>query len=112
MGNRNVIGEGIFRLARRALAAVKLYGSQTGLLDKFTHVGKRQEGGFSEGSYFFDCLSNNRGLSRGYCGPGEWGGEIKLAGNFQIRVVFKTVACTASDGLTPERTGLSAPHVP
>ena len=52
MGNRNVIGEGIFCLARRALAAVKLYGSQTGLLDKFTHVGKRQEVGFSEEAIF------------------------------------------------------------
>lgn len=39
-------------LNRPALAAVKLYGLQTGLLDKFTHVGKRQEVGFSEGSHF------------------------------------------------------------
>ncbi len=46
--------EGIFCLARRALAVVKLYGLQTGLLDKFTHVGKQEESGCCLVGYFFE----------------------------------------------------------
>ena len=42
-------------LNRPALAAVKFYGLQTGLLDKFTHVGKQEESGCCLAGYF---LSN------------------------------------------------------
>lgn len=50
-----MMGEGTRCLNRPALAAVKLYGLQTGLLDKFTHVGKQEESGCCLMDYF---LSN------------------------------------------------------
>lgn len=54
-----MMGEGTCCLNRPALAAVKLYGLQTDLLDKFTHVGKQEESGCCLAGYF---LSNAQAI--------------------------------------------------